>query len=142
VVRPGSADDQQKPLPSGLDAERFARMWRLFAGSIYGQPDARVHTDGDELIVTLARPGEPKLVGRVDRETLTPQRYDVIDDQGRSRFALRLERYGVFDGLVFPRRFIADSEQGRIVVEMPEPELNQDLPAGAFTPPRRARKAP
>jgi hypothetical protein len=142
MVQPGSADDEQKPLPSGLDAERFARMWRLFAGSLFGEPDAQASIDGDELIITLARSGEPKLVCRADRATLTPRQYDVIDDEGRSRFVLRLERYGVFGDRVFPCRIVADSAQGRIVVDMPDPELNQDLPDGAFVPPRRARKAP
>ena len=86
--------------------------------------------------------GEPAVVCEVDRRTLTPRKYSVLDDRGATRFSLTMDRYRQFGDVVWPMRMVAVSEGGMVEVELREAEVNPELPAAAFTPPRRAEKLP
>ena len=84
-----------------------------------------------------------RVVCLVDRRTLAPQEYRLLDPTGRVRFTLQLEDYFLFEGgIAWPRRLTAVSDEGRIVVEMRQVELNQELAPAAFKPPRKAEKQP
>jgi hypothetical protein len=79
----------------------------------------------------------------VDRATLTPRRYRMLDPAGRERFTLALEEYQQFDGgVAFPTRFTASSDEGGIFVALHDVEMNQPPSPDAFTPPRRAERQP
>jgi hypothetical protein len=80
------------------------------------------------------------LMCRVDRKTLTPRSYMLLDAAGKARFSLVLERYTLVDGTPIAQRLVAFSDSGRFQMDLREIELNGQLSASAFTPPRRAEK--
>lgn len=127
---------------AGTTAAQVTRSWSLLNGGFFAEPGLLAQNDGDTLVLRRARAGEPTVVCRVDRDTLTPRQYQLVDDAGQPRFSLALDHYHDFDGIVWPRRVVARSEAGRVVVELSEVTLNEELPAAAFQPPRRAEKLP
>jgi hypothetical protein len=139
-----SSQQAEQIRSAGTNAAQVTRAWSLLNGGFFDQPGLDAWNDGGQLVVRrAARAGEPAVVCRVDRDTLTPRGYEMLDDAGAVRFSLVLDRYHDFNGIVWPRRITATSrEAGRIVVELADVTLNEEPPTGAFVPPRRAEKLP
>jgi hypothetical protein len=78
----------------------------------------------------------------VHRPTLTPRAYEYRDTGGRAVLSLQLERYELVQGVAWPHRIEAISDQGTIIVDLHDVELGAEPPPGAFVPPARARQAP
>jgi outer membrane lipoprotein-sorting protein len=78
----------------------------------------------------------------VDRPTLTPRKYSMLDERGRTRFTLSLEQYRQFGQVVWPTKLTAVSESGTVEIELRDVEINPELEETAFVPPRRAEKLP
>ena len=131
-----------RAIPPEVTANRIAQIWRLLGGSLFSDPHVVATVEANELRLVRRAGNEPELICLIDRETLTPRLYQLLDDKGLPRFSLKLDRYKIFNGLPWPTRLIAQSDTGRIIVEFREIDLNTDLPAGAFVPPRRAEKLP
>ena len=127
-------------LAAGRRSEEFAKAWSLF--TMFDDADLQAEVRGSELIVRRSRPDEPMIVCRVARHTLTPRRYELMDDDGEVRFSLDLSRYEMFKGIPWPQRAIATSPAGEVLLELREIELNGELPPQAFTPPPRAERLP
>ena len=134
---PGLRD---KARAGGLDAAQLARSWRLFSGGFLQQPTLNVAHRGDTLEITSAY--DPRIRCEVDARTLTPRRYVLTGDGPPTRFALRLSAYRLLNNIPYPFRYDADSESGQIRIDLRDVELNTELAAGAFVPPRRAEKLP
>ena len=129
---------------AAASAAQFARQWSLLTGGFFEDPSLEVVFVRAKRM-RLRRPGreaEPVILCDVDRETLTPRHYAILDEAGRTRFELHLDRYERIDGIVWPRRVRAISEQGRVTIEMRSVELNRELAPNAFRPPRRAEMLP
>ena len=80
------------------------------------------------------------VVARIDRKTLTPRRYTLLDEAGKRRFELLLSDYGMVGGKPWPMKIEALSERGRIVVELHDLEMNGGVTEGAFVAARSAEK--
>jgi hypothetical protein len=142
VVTPDDPSRRQKVLPASLSAAQLGREWALLSGSFFGDPGLKVRIANDGVVVTKPLDDGRAVVCEVDRRTLTPRRYRLLDPAGRTRFTLGLSGYGMFDGIPWPTRLNALSEDGRIAVGLKDVELNGELAPNAFRPPRRAEKQP
>ena len=78
----------------------------------------------------------------VERRTLTPRRYVVAGDDGVTQSELVLDQYALVDGIAWPMRMRLRSATGEVLVRFRDLELNGEVPAGAFTPPSRAKALP
>ena len=142
VLTPDDPSRRQKVLPASMSAARLAREWALLSGSFFGQSDLKVREAQGKLAVSKGLEDRRTVVCDVDRRTLTPRRYRMFDPSGKERFSLALSEYGLFNGIPWPTRLSATSAEGRIDITLKDIELNGELPATAFAPPRRAEKQP
>lgn len=138
----------------GMGPQRLAEAWGLFTGAFFSDPGARV-VDGGGARFIVERPlgaESGTAVCEVDRQTLTARSFVITDPQGVTRLSLRLERYRLIDRTPWPMRMIlelprpvgpsASQEPARLTIRFDELEINPELPAGAFVPPRRAVRQP
>ncbi len=94
--------------------------------------------------ITAAGPGADNTTCEIDRATLTPRVFMRGGAEGRSAVAgdLRLSEYRLIGTIPWAHRLRLSGPGGAADVLMSDVELNGDLPAGAFTPPVRARRLP
>ena len=142
VVAPDDPSRRQKVLPASLSAAQLGREWALLSGSFFGGAGLAVGDAGGRLAVSKTLEDGRTVVCDVDRRTLTPRRYRMFDPAGRARFTLTLGDYGVFNGIAWPTRLDARSDDGRISIRLNDVELNGELAPNAFKPPRRAERQP
>jgi outer membrane lipoprotein-sorting protein len=143
VVSPEDSNRREQIRSAGVSAGHLARTWAVLSGGFFEERGLRTQlNDGRMLVRRETAGGQPAVVCEVDRRTLTPRKYSMLDDRGTTRFALTMDRYRQFGDVVWPMRLVAVSEGGTVEVELREVEVNPELPAGAFTPPRRAEKLP
>jgi outer membrane lipoprotein-sorting protein len=143
IVTPDDPKRNDDIRSAGVSAAKLARTWSLLSGGFFDTPGLRTETRGDKLIVTREVAGEPTVVCEVDRVTLTPRKYSLLDDRNATRFTFTLGRYRDFgSGVVWPTRLVADSDAGKVEIELRDVDVNPELPPTAFTPPRRAEKLP
>jgi len=143
MVSPEDSGRREQIRSAGVSAAKLARTWSVLSGGFFDQPGLTTQmSDGRMLVRREASRGEPAVVCEVDRRTLTPRKYSVLDDGGATRFSLTMDRYQEFGDVVWPMRMVAVSDGGTVEVELREAEVNPELPAAAFTPPRRAEKLP
>ncbi len=140
IVAPRAQGRREQILSAGARAAEFAKAWSLF--TLFDRPGVTTSDQDGQLVVRQSAPGEPAILCHVDRRTLTPRRYDILDDTGKVRFTLRLDRYRNFNGIVWPQRMKATGPHGTILLTLRDLELNGDIPAAAFTPPPRAERLP
>ncbi|MDB5296975.1 MAG: hypothetical protein JWO31_2958 [Phycisphaerales bacterium] len=135
---PGRAD---KIIPASRSAARFAREWSTFTGGLFDRPGLTVETpSAQKMVVRQTLDDGRRVVCDVDRPTLTPRRYGLLDPAGVERFSLTVADYRVIAGVALPTRLTAVGEQGTIDVRLRDPEVNVDLPPKAFAPPGGATK--
>lgn len=143
VVSPEDSNRREQIRAAGVSAGQLARTWAVLAGGFFEQDGLKTELDDKRILVRReASGGEPAVVCEVDRRTLTPRRYSMLDDRGATRFSLTMDRYRQFGEVVWPMRLVAVSDGGTVEVELREVEVNPELPANAFTAPRRAEKLP
>ncbi|MDB5293662.1 MAG: hypothetical protein JWL69_4903 [Phycisphaerales bacterium] len=142
VLTPDDPERRDKILPASVNAGKMARAWALFSGEFFASADLIVHdTGGARFQVERTIDGQ-RVVCEVERATLTPRRYTMLDSAGAPRFTLTAERYEEISGIVWPVRLNAVSDSGRILIELHDVELNGELAPGAFTAPKRAQRVP
>jgi outer membrane lipoprotein-sorting protein len=135
---PRGQDGHAEQLRAGAaSAGRAVRQWlSLLSGQLdASQSSARV--SGSHLLVTQPASDGMTLTATIDRDTLTVRRCALTDASGHERFSLTLDKYRVIGPTVWPSRIDADSDTGKISIEMRDVELN-DAPPTAFKPPARA----
>jgi outer membrane lipoprotein-sorting protein len=142
LITPDDSSRKERMKSAGISAGQFARAWSLFNGGFFETQGLWVENAGAQLRITRGAAGEMKIVCIVDRATLTPRRYTMTDPSGENRFELALDRYTQVGTTVWPQRMTAHSQEGDIVIELHDVEINGEIPPGAFTPPRRAEKLP
>ena len=138
----------QRGMKLEVTGEQFGRVWNLLCP---GATDGAVVVIEADSTFTISRPVDPanpdhgRLVFEVDRETLTVRR-GLVDSSAGVRQTLTLDSYREVgmgpESFVWPRRFRAEGDTGRIEVRLRDPEFNVEPAEGAFTPPRRAVKQP
>ncbi|HEY7117023.1 MAG TPA: hypothetical protein VH475_10575 [Tepidisphaeraceae bacterium] len=139
---PDDPKRKERLMSAGLSAAKLARTWSVLSGGFFDSPGLTTQIQGERMIARRDIPGEPAVVCEVDRRTLTPRRYSMRDDKGVERFSLTLGQYREFGEAVWPTKLEAVSEGGTVEIELRDVEVNPDLPATAFLPPRRAEKLP
>ena len=142
AVTPDDPQRKEQMKTAGMSAAKLAKTWSVLSGGFFEGADLSAEVRESRLIVRRQTPGEPTVVCEVDRATLTPRKYLMLDDSGKQRFSLVLSRYRQFGEVAWPTRLIAVSDSGTVEVELREVEINPELPAAAFVPPRRAEKLP
>jgi hypothetical protein len=142
IEAPRDRAGREKVLPGSLSAAQMARAWMVMSGEFFCDPGARVEDRGGPSVCVERLMQGQRIVCAVERATLTPRRYSVIDRDGVERFALNLEGYEMIGGIPWPVRWSARSEKGKIGIELKEVELNGELAPNAFVPPRRAERIP
>jgi hypothetical protein len=125
---------------AGDNAARVTRGLSLLSGGFFDDPNLTGVDHGNELTLTQQKPGEPTITCQVDRDTLTPRQFRMVDSTGNERFSLGLGEYTDSAGLLWPRKVTAISPAGKIVVSLDDVEINGEIPEAAFTPPARAEK--
>lgn len=141
-VRIDDASNRDKLVPASASAGRFAREWPMFMGGLFESQDLTISAStGDTLTVERKLSDGRRVACEVDKPTLTARVYRMYDPAGVERFSLKIPRYQILNGIVYPEQLVAVSEQGTIDVRVRKAELNVDLVPGAFVPPADAVKS-
>jgi hypothetical protein len=98
--------------------------------------------DGDHTQLVVDRPlnGEATMRCVIDRQSLTVTAVHIIDAESNTRFVLELDRYRRFGTAIIPTRFRGAAQENRFTLILQNVDLNGDLPADAFRPPRGATR--
>jgi len=143
IVSPEDSNRREQIRSAGVSAGQLARTWAVLSGGFFEERGLKTQLSDERMLVRRdASAGQPAVVCEVDRRTLTPRKYSMLDDRGSTRFTLTMDRYRQFGDVVWPMRLVAVSDGGTVEVELREVEVNPELPGAAFTPPRRAEKLP
>ena len=142
MISPDDPARKEQIRSAGVGAAKLAKTWSILSGGFFNQTGLKSELHGERMLLRREGAGEPVVMCEVERRTLTPRRYALLDDTGKERFSLTLDRYRQFGEIVWPMRLTAVSESGTVRVEMREVEINPELPPGAFVPPRRAERLP
>jgi hypothetical protein len=133
---------KEKIMPASLSAARFVREFAMFNGGLFDAPDLKTRHEDNKLIVTRNLADGRRVECQVEQATLTPRLYRLFDPSGVERFTLKIPEYRIISGIVYPDRMIANSEQGKIEIQMRDVELNTETTEGAFIPSPKAQKQP
>jgi len=140
LAAPQNDERKKEILAAGSNAATLTRQWlQLVAGSFDG-PGVALAGNGPTLRFTRRNDDGATLFCEIQRKTLTPRRYVLMDAAGADRFSLRLSDYAEFNGIAWPQQIEATSETGRISIHLRDVSINADLAPGAFRPPARAEK--
>ena len=142
AVIPEDPKRKEQITSAGVSAAKLAKTWSVLSGGFFESSGLTAENRGSKLMVRRETPGEAMVVCEVDRPTLTPRKYSMLDDKGVTRFTLSLEQYRQFGPVVWPTKLTAVSESGAVEIELRDVEINPELEAAAFVAPRRAEKLP
>lgn len=142
AVIPEDPKRKEQITSAGVSAAKLAKTWSVLSGGFFDGAGLKSETRGYKLLVRRESPGEPVVICEVDRATLTPRKYSMLDDKGITRFSLSLEQYRQFGSMVWPTKLTAVSDSGTVEIELRDVEINPELEPAAFVPPRRAEKLP
>ncbi|MEM1355735.1 MAG: hypothetical protein AAGH88_12740 [Planctomycetota bacterium] len=129
-----------------VNAEQVGLGWSLLSGRMFRNPPQQVVT-GSPILVTFELDPDSGTTARllVDPATATVRRYEVVSPDGIVRQALGSDRHRLIDGQPIATRIMgqgAGEDGSSFMLELTEVELNGELPAEAFTPPRNAQRRP
>jgi hypothetical protein len=142
AVIPEDPKRKEQITSAGVSAAKLARTWSVLSGGFFESAGLKAETRGSKLVVRCETPDEPLVICEVDRPTLTPRKYSMLDDKGVTRFTLSLEQYRQFGSVVWPTKLAAVSDSGTVEIELRDVDINPQLEPAAFVPPRRAEKLP
>src|SRR5437660_1751885 len=118
---------RNKARSAGLTAKQLSENFNLLSGEMFRRPDVKVRDAGAKLIGSSSQ-ADAVVRCEVDRRTLTPRKYVMLDPAGVMRFTLDLSDYRLLAGdIPFPFRYVATSDEGKIIVALREVELNGEL---------------
>lgn len=141
VVAPEDTADPGKGIAIRASASRIARAFRIFTGDLFSSGNVVIMDQrGPTFVIREAASEDTTILCTVDRDTLTPQKYELLDAGGTVRFTLKLERYKQFGQAVFPMRIVGQSGSGTFTAELESIEVNQPVAPNSFTPPQRAER--
>lgn len=124
-----------------MSAHRFARAWSVFNGDAFAGGSIMIQDKGGASFVVRETASEDTtILCTVDRATLTPTKYELLDEEGTIRFTLKLERYRQYGSVLFPTLVSGQSKAGAFTAQLSDVLVNQNLPDNSFVPPGRAEK--
>jgi len=142
LLSPEDPSLRDKVQKANVGAAEIARNWSMLSGEFFNRADLKVERQSNDLILIAPHDRDLTLRCHVDARALVPWLYLLQDAGNKTRFSLNLDDYRMLGDLPYPHRIQADSEGGRIIVQLEEVELNEELAPAAFKPPRRAEKLP
>ena len=142
AITPDDPDRKEQIHAAGVNAAKLAKTWSILSGGFFDNPHLTTQTQGTKLILRRQNPDHLTILCEIDRATLTPRKYLLLDNTGHRRFSLTLDHYKQVGQIAWPTRLTAVSEGGTVEVDLHDVQINPDLPKTAFIPPRRAEKLP
>ncbi len=142
IESPDDASSSNPSIPPNAGAARVARAMSMMFGDFFCGHGVSILDHGGARFELRCTLDGQRIACEVERATLTPRQYTILDADGIVRFTLALDRYQVISGIPWPTRLTAKSEGGNITIELKDPELNGELPANAFVPPGKAKRLP
>ena len=133
---------REKVQKANVGAAEIARNWSVLSGDFFNRDDLKVESHAKDIVLSAPHDRDLTLRCHIDARALVPWLYLLQDANDKTRFSLNLDDYRMIGGVAYPHRIQADSEGGRIIVQLAEVELNEELAPAAFMPPRRAEKLP
>jgi hypothetical protein len=127
----------------GLSPRALADAISLIIAQAITRDSTAVEITSDHMI--LERPNWQDVLilrGEIDRASLIPRRYSVVDASGVERYQLMLEDYAMVDGHVVPTRIWGTGDSGRFILHLSGIEVNGALEMAAFVPPSGAVEVP
>ncbi len=140
LVAPTDSSHRDDIRRAGAGAGELARTFSSLLGGYFDANDLIATEQRSTIRFSQRRPDNTTLTCDVDRHTLTPRRYTLLDPNQQPRFTLTLDRYTIINAIAWPQRVTAISDAGRIQVDLRNVEINADLAPAAFKPPKRAEK--
>ncbi len=128
-------------------ASDLARQLLWFNGGFFVDPGIIIES-ASPATITYRRDLEngSKMYCEVDRPTVTPRHWWLLDDKGQWRFGLEMTDYGDFNGISWPTHIVAKADAadqqagGDIDIHLSDLEFNGELGPKAFDPPPGAEK--
>jgi outer membrane lipoprotein-sorting protein len=142
LLTPDDPSLKQKVRSAGVSARQLVETWKTFDGQLFRSHDGKLTEAGGKLTYTTKQSDNVTIRCEIDRRSLTPRRYFITDEKGVTRFTLEVSDYRDIGGQLFPHRYVATSDQGKILITLRDVELNTELAPNALRPPRRAEKLP
>lgn len=139
MLLPDDPSIRQRVRAGQIDIRGLADSWDLFNGRFFARDDLSVRDTGRTLVYSATIDGA-RVDCEVDRKALVPRRYIMSDPSGAKRFTLALSDYRQHVDIPFAHKYVATSEFGEILISLHDVELNTELAATAFVPPRRAEQ--
>lgn len=132
----GQADERQGD--PAYAARGISRAFFLFTPAFYemAHEDAQRTTHRELVVSGVADTDSIRCV--IDRATLTPRRFERLQNSADLALSIDLEDYRVIDSVPWPHTWTISYPEGRVVIYMDEVVLNGALAPSAFVPPRRA----
>jgi hypothetical protein len=135
-----TGDQNAEPAADDLREESVLRALQLVIGE-WPQSGVDVADRGGQMFDLISTTGDGDRVEcTVDRATLTPRRYRLIDAAGQIRATVEMDRYALIGEILWPFRVVARAEHGSATIRFSSVHINEELPARAFEPPAGARK--
>ena len=127
-----------------INHARFVEAIALLPGFEHdGAWQTGAGSDGEEFTITRPSPDQgAALECTVARNTLLRKRCVYRNDGGHVRQSLSFHAYAIVGDTVWPMRVEGSGESGSFVLLFDRIEVNVELAARAFDPPRRAVKQP
>lgn len=143
IETPRDAHRSPGVVPATLSAAQLARAMSLFGGDIFTGPEVQViDSGGPRFSIRTPLDQGQTMIAHIDRGTLTVRQYRLADPTGVTRFTLTPMDYRVIGTAIWPTRLIAQSDSGRIEVELRDVEINGNVSPQAFIPPPGAQRVP
>jgi hypothetical protein len=147
-----TADDPNhasKIIPAARKTSDLARQLLWFNGGFFTEPGiAEDSTTAATIVFRRNLSNGSTMYCEIDRPTVTPRRWWLIDNTGQWRFGLEMSDYRDFNGIAWPTHLAAkanavDQEAaGDIDIQLTNLEFNGELGDHAFDPPPGAEKRP
>jgi len=125
-----------------LPSSRLIDAWEKLAGGVVDPTWDPLPDDGGPVVYVAQGAGtdETTATCSLDRSTQTIRECHIKGEGKGAAVTLRLDRYRLIEGHVWPERVELESPSGSVIILLDDVALNTQLPATAFSPPRRAAK--
>ena len=91
-----------------MNAQQVAHFLNWFEGAFFTDPGLKTDPGTtDTLAFRRDLPEGGAVVCTVDRATVTPQEFRLLDAKGTTRFTLSLSDYRILSGIIWPLHMIA-----------------------------------
>lgn len=127
---------------SAQAAQGVRRAFSLLAPAFYESARVDERATTARQLVVLGKADGYTIRCEIDRETLTPRRFERPQSGNGDVFSIDLEEYTLIDSIPWSGVWTISHAGGRVVIRMSDVVLNAPVTPEAFVPPRRAVRNP